>query len=616
MRTLDSSATTARFGVFELDLLAGELRKQGVKVRLQGQPFEVLKRLVETPGELVTREDLRTRLWSADTFVDFDQGLNNSVQRIREALGDSAHSPRFIETIPKRGYRFVGSVASPQAEFAKEQERGDTRSARMRGLHVALVLLLICAVLGSALWVSHLRQNYRRSQVRAIAVLPLENLSGDPAEEFFAEGITDELITEVAHLNPLRVISRTSVMRYKGTRKPLSEVASELGVDAILEGSVIRSDQQVRVTAQLIEARTDTHLWSAEYTRQMRDVISLQREITGDIARQIRVRLLPGQLAQLSIAGPVDPAAYEAYLKGRTYLDRMTQAAGGAATQYFGRAIELDPSFAAAYAFLADSLVLAGGSDSSGKDVPRARAALAKALELDPSLSIAHSRLGIILLEWDWDWRGAGLEITRALELGPNDRQNHYAYARYLQVMRRREEALAESNRALELDPLSPRVIWLKASILSTLGRSDEANQLDHKALGLDPDFQPAQWDLIWNKMRTALTSADYATAEQMVRRLSGQAEADAAAARRGNEDPDTASARLGITLRRRGLGELERASIYSLLGDHEDAVECLERAYAKHLQNFVFSVTGSDFDSLRPDPRYQALMHRMNFPP
>ena len=616
MPTLASSAKTVRFGVFELDLQTGELRKQGVKIHLQGQPIEVLKRLVETPGELVTREDLRTCLWSTDTFVDFDQGLNNSIQRIREVLGDSAQSPRFIETIPKRGYRFISPVAfSPDAIHQDKKDKTDRTKRYVWYLIFALVAILICA--GGALWTWKSRQVRHLAQVRAIAVLPLENLSGDPAQEFFSDGITDELITEVAHLHPLRVISRTSVMRYKATRKPLPEIARELDVDAILEGSVVRSEQQVRVTAQLIEARTDNHLWSAEYTREIRDVISLQREITGDIARQIRLHLLPEQQAQLETARSINPAAYEAYLKGRTYLDRMTQqASGGAATQYFEKSIELDPTFAPAYAFLADSLVLAGGNDNSRQDVPRARAALAKALELDPSLSTAHSRLGIILLEWDWDWKGAEREIKRALELNPNDRQNHYAYARYLQVMRRREEALVESDRALELDPLAPRVLWLKASILSMLGRCEESNQFDHKALALDPDFRPSQAELISNKLHVALIARDYDAADQILREKSVGTKTYNERTR-GKNGTDGALARFKITVRRQQseLGDLVQAEIYSFIGDRDAALELLEQAHTKHSQYFIFSVTSSDFDNLRSDPRYQALMHRINFP-
>jgi TolB-like protein/DNA-binding winged helix-turn-helix (wHTH) protein len=325
-----------RFGVFELDCQSGELRKQGVRLRLQGQPLQVLTRLLETPGDLVTREELRNRLWPADTFVDFDQALNNAVQRIREALGDSAQSPRFIETIPKRGYRFVGSVSSPQADPAAGPLPEKPRKSRTA--YITFVGLLILAGIGMAMLVSRWQQNRRLQKIRAIAVLPLENLSGDPTQDYFADGITDELITEVARLHPLRVISRTSVLRYKGTREPRPEIAKELGVDAVLEGSVTRSDSQVRITAQLIEARTDTHLWSGEYTREMRDIISLQREVAGDIAHEIRLHLLPEQQARITAASPVDPEAHEAFLRGLHFWHQRTPESMAQAIKYFNEA--------------------------------------------------------------------------------------------------------------------------------------------------------------------------------------------------------------------------------------------------------------------------------------
>src|SRR5215467_4083850 len=370
---------TVRFGVFELDCQTGELRKQGVKLRLQGQPIEVLIHLLESPGELVTRDELRKRLWPADTFVDFDQALNNSVQRIREALGDSAQSPRFIETIPKRGYRFVGPVASLEAETATEKPEEKPKS-RSRTAGMALAGLLILAATALAVW--RWQQTRHREEIRAIAVLPLENLSGDPSQEFFTEGITDELITEIAHLHPLRVISRTSVLGYKGTSKSLPQIARELGVDAVLEGSVLRSGQQVRITAQLIDARIDAHLWSEEYTREVRDVLSLQREIAGDVAHHIRLHLLPEQHSRIATPLPVDPQAHELFLRGLHFWDQLTRESMARAVGYFNQSISREAEFAPAWAYLSSSYCTSHflGADNPKAEYPNAMSAVKRAL--------------------------------------------------------------------------------------------------------------------------------------------------------------------------------------------------------------------------------------------
>src|SRR3989441_6754776 len=279
---------TVCFGVFEVDLRAGELRKQGVRIKLQDQPFQILQVLLERSGEVVTREELRERIWPADTFVDFDQGLNNAIKRLRESLSDSPDNPRFIETIPRRGYRFIGMT-------------GSSTPGRMRSL----------------------------------AVLPLENLSHDPQQEYFAEGLTEALITTLAKIGELRVVSRTSAMHYRGVHKPLHEIARELEVDAIVEGTVLRSGHRVRITAQLIDASKETHLWAESYERGLRDVLTLQAEVAQAIAREVQVKLTPEERAHLAQVRRVDPEAYEAYLKGRYHWNRHSAEGFGKAVQYF-----------------------------------------------------------------------------------------------------------------------------------------------------------------------------------------------------------------------------------------------------------------------------------------
>jgi len=313
MESAHPSRGAVRFGVFEVDLRAGELRKRGVKIKLQDQPFQILQILLERSGEVVTREEIRGRIWPADTFVDFDQGLNNAIKRLRESLSDSPDNPRFIETIPRRGYRFIGMT-------------GSSTPGRMRSL----------------------------------AVLPLENLSHDPQQEYFAEGLTEALITTLAKIGELRVVSRTSAMLYKNVRKPLREIARELEVDAIVEGTVLLAGHRVRITAQLIDAAKETHLWAESYERDLRDVLALQSELAQAIARKVRVKIAPQEQALLAQPHPVDPEAYEAYLKGRYHWNRRSGEALPKAVQYFQQAIAKDPTFAAAYSGLADCLSVLG----------------------------------------------------------------------------------------------------------------------------------------------------------------------------------------------------------------------------------------------------------------
>jgi len=329
-----TAARVLRFDLYELDLRAGELRKRGVKLRLQGQPLQLLAILLESAGNLVTREELSSQLWPADTFVDFDHSLHNAIGRIREVLGDSAETPRYIETLPRRGYRFIAPVEEVRAPRISEANGNKAPegvavappTARQSKTRAALALtLLILAATGSAFWLVRAvsRPTSAAPRLRSIAVLPLENLSGDPSQEYFADGMTEELITDLAKVSALRVISRTSVMRYKRTKKGLPEIARELNVDGIVEGSVMRSGNRVRITAQLLHAPTDKHLWAEAYERDLDDVLRLQNEVAQAIALQVRAQLTPQQQARFRSAGSVNPDAYEAYLRGRYYLSNQ-----------------------------------------------------------------------------------------------------------------------------------------------------------------------------------------------------------------------------------------------------------------------------------------------------
>ena len=413
---------TVRFAAFELDFRASELRKQGTKVKLQEQPFQILQVLLQRPGEIVTREELQQKIWPSDTFVDFDHGLYNAIKRLREALGDSAETPRFVETLSRRGYRFVGKI--------------ECEASRMRSL----------------------------------AVLPLENLSRDPEQEYFAEGLTEALITTLAKIGELRVVSRTSAMQYKGVHKPLREIARELEVDAIVEGSVLRAGRRVRITAQLIDATKEAHLWAESYERDLRNVLALQSEVAQAIAREIRVKLTPVDQARFAEAHPVDPEAYEAYLKGRYLWNRRSKDGFPKAVQYFQEAIAKDPTYAAAYAGLADCLSSLGfwGFVPPGEGCGKAKGLARKALEIDPGSPEAHASLAFATMFYDYDFVIAEREFERSIELNPRYATAHLWFGLSLALMARYEEAATEVKRAIRLDPHSITIETL-GSVFSLL---------------------------------------------------------------------------------------------------------------------------------------------------
>jgi TolB-like protein len=369
----ERSHRRVRFGSYEIDEAAGELFNHGARIKLPEQPFRILQILLEQPGKLITREELCKRLWPGDTFVDFDHGINNAIKRLREALGDTAETPHFIETLPRRGYRFI-------AELKPKEQR-----------------------------------------IPSLVVLPLENLSHDPDQEFFADGFTEELITGLAKISSLRVVSRTTAMHYKGTRQPLPLIAQELGVETVVEGTVLRSGKRVRISVQLIDARTDTHLWAERYERDLRDVLALQAEVARAIAGEIKIKLTPAEQIQLTRMREVDPEIYEIYLRGRFQFNKRTPEGLSKSAAYFQQAIERDPNYAAAYAGLADSVSRLGwwGLVTPEEGCGRAKAAALKAIALNGILAEAHAALAFATLNYDYSLLASDEEARIATALDP-----------------------------------------------------------------------------------------------------------------------------------------------------------------------------------------------------
>src|ERR1700719_1033782 len=509
--------SVVRFGTYEVSLQSGEVRKSGLRIRVQQQPIKLLEILLERPGEVVTREELRSRVWPDESFGDFDQALNIAVAKLRSALGDSAENPRFIETLPKRGYRFIADVSVVDAdarpkrpESAAEDLPGLERKTepadkfQSTGLAVApkrrpwpthRVLVALPLVLSLAILAAWLFRPRGRAPtgIRSLAVLPLENLSGDASQNYFADGMTDELITDLAQISALRVISRTSVMVYKGVRKPLPQIARELNVDAVVEGTVLRSGDQVRITAQLIEASTDKPLWSQSYEGEVRDTLALQNRVAGAIADQIRINLTPQEQSALKKVKVVNPEAYESYLKGRYFWNKRTADGLKAALAYFKQATEEDPKYARAYSGLADTYALMGDWQYAvippKEAFPKAKVAALKALELDSALGEAHNSLAFVLDGFDWDFDSAGKEFQRAIELNPGYATAHHWYAWHLSLLGRYDDAIAEMRKAESLDPLSLIINADLAEILVLAHSYDESIRQSRKTIDMDPNF-------------------------------------------------------------------------------------------------------------------------------
>jgi TolB-like protein/DNA-binding winged helix-turn-helix (wHTH) protein/Tfp pilus assembly protein PilF len=622
--TRDASAVArnarVRFGTFEVDLKARELRKAGLKVKLRGQPFEVLALLLERPGEVFTRDELQQKLWGSDTIVDFEHGLNKAINKLRDALGDTAENPRYIETLPRHGYRFVAATAMDIPELE--------RKPRLRRASVALVAAAVLVIAGVLFILdmggvrSKIVRRAAQPQIHSLAVLPLTNMSGDPQQEYFADGMTEELITELSQIGALKIISRTSVMRYKASSKPLPQIARELGVDGIIEGSVLRSGDRVRVNVQLIHGPSDVHLWAKSYERDMREILTLQSDIAQTIVAEIQAQLTPGGRTRLAKSRPVNPEAYELYLKGRYEWNKRSEEALKKALDYFQGAIALDAAYALAYSGIADVYTtLANNSFLSGKEgYSKAKAAALRGVALDESSAEAHVSLAATLFNYDHNPEAALKELQTAINLNPNYATAHHWYAFELSEMGRSDEAIREITIARKLDPLSIRINANVALVLYQARRYDQALMEAEKALELEPNDSATHGrlgDIYIQKGMTKEAIAEFKEEMRLVDSSNSRAGLVRAYAADGNR---VDALRFLRELKRQSAREYVSpylfARAYTAVGENDEALTWLQKGFEDFAGGMDRMKVEPDLDPLRSDPRFQDLLRRMNLIP
>jgi TolB-like protein/DNA-binding winged helix-turn-helix (wHTH) protein len=620
-------ATRLHFGLFELDLRAGELRKAGARVRLAPQPMQILQLLVLRAGHVVTREEIRQALWPADRPVDFEHNLNTAVKRLRAALGDSAEAPRFIETLPRRGYRFLAPVAAlldsvsaiAGTELAPAVSPVPATQPTRRGVRVAAAAAVVIAFAGITGWLLWPRQPAAEPGViRSIAVLPFQNLSDDPEQGYFADAMTDTLITSLAKIKTLKVISRTSVLPFERTSRRIPDIAKELQVDAIVEGSVLRAHDTVRITAQLIHGPTDQHLWAESYDGAFNDVLVLQSRVARTIAREIRATLSPAEAANLNRVPRLDPAAYEPYLRGRHLMTRRTEPELRRALEYFERAAATDPHSALPLVGMAqvwDVMASWAGHVTTKEGYPKAKDAALRALALDGTLAEAHTALAAVEELYDWNLEAAERRYQQAIALNPNYAAAHHRYGMLLGRTGRADAALESALRAKTLDPLSLDINMGLAARLAAVRRPQESIARMESVIELDPNYFDSYVHLADAYQRAGDVGKAIATAERGVQ-LSGR----------------SPHALHGLALVYVRAGDLKKAlpliaelekhpirnaydigTLYLIMKRPEPAIRWLQQACEDRVPAMAFirraTEANRQFDVIRNDPRFTEIL-------
>jgi TolB-like protein/DNA-binding winged helix-turn-helix (wHTH) protein len=625
MAAAGSAATSVRFGPFEINLRTGDLLRSGRKIKLQPQPAKVLCLLATRAGELVTRQQLQQETWGPDTFVDFNHGLNFSIRQIRTCLGDDPEHPVYIETIPRRGYRFIAPVqrvecaaASPAAsevqvpaELGRETVstgivqheflRAGKRRRLLWAVALSLVLLLVASMVVYRLVVQR--------PISSIAVLPFNN---SPAgEEYVDEGLTEGLIHDLSHLQELKVISRASVLRFRGRTVDPQTVSRELGVGSVLTGRFGKRGDSLLLAVELVDASDGRVLWSGQYSWASDRVSAIQSDIAGEVARNLRVKASAEEQRRLAERHIGDPEAYILYMKGRAALYRWSEPEWNNALVYFQKATEKDPKFALAYAGLADTYYALSGILPPSEAMPKARAAALRALELDETLSDAHVSLGLVKSRYDWDWSGAEHEFKRAIELNRSNAMAHLWYGWSIAATGQIEAARAELQRAHELDPLATFIEVGLAQTFYYARQYDEAIARARKIVDLDPGFLPARYTLGMAYAQKSMYKealAEVQKAASMENDAGVQSWFVGYVHAAGGNRPEAER----VLARIPGNEGYSRAAIYAALGDKEAAFEQLDQAYQGRDESLMFIKIDPNLEPLNSDPRFKVLLRRL----
>ena len=649
---LSGSPTSIRFGAFELDAATGELRKTGIALKLHPQPFQVLLLLTRHAGEIVTREQIREQLWGQNTFVDFERGINFCINQIRTTLGDNPEKPRYVETLARRGYRFIAPVSLDTASIATAvDERISTPSSdqglraimgptdvaeasahspaatsNMKGKYFLAALGFVVVTAAALGWHWHSRQ--RLLPIRSLAVLPLENLSNDPEQEYFADGMTDALTTDLSQISALRVISRTSAMRYKKTDKSLPQIGRELGVDAVVEGTIQRSGDRVRITAQLIQTATDKHIWARGYERRIEDILSLQGDIAGTIAQEISVEVKPQEKLRITRTRPINLNAVEDYLQGQYHYQKakdmglhfgkgkIHEAELNQALVFFQRAVTEDPNYARAYIGMGEIWgVPATFPYPSTSMAQPAREALRKALAIDPDLAEAYVDLGRIDYRY-WNWSALEQEAKHAIELNPNLAAAHYLYSAFLGEMGRMDEAMEEAEHTQALDPDTDRVAW----VFYCQRRFDRFIDLKRSYISRHAFDPMAHFHLGYGYERAHMYKQ---AVDEWEAAMSGFGDNNLARdLRHGYTKSGFGGAMrawaAGLELIAKQGGTVQPdllAYLYSILGERDRAFVWLEKSMEMHTAQPPALKIDPTLDDLRSDPRFADLIRRVGLP-
>jgi TolB-like protein/Flp pilus assembly protein TadD len=578
MQSRSSSTQNVRFGTFELDLRAGELRHDGVKVRLQDQPFQILAMLLEQPGQVVTREELRSRLWPSNTFVDFEHGLNKAINKLREALGDSSGHPRFVETLPRRGYRFVASVNGYRDSTSKP-----------------------------------------RRPIDSIVVFSLKNPNPCPDLEYLAVGIPGSIIHALSQIQNLRVIAWNNVAKGNDPEKDPLEIGRSLGASAILVGRIWQRSNRLRLHVDLMDTEDGAELWGDQYDRDLTELFSVQDEISREVSRRLRLRMTGEESDRITKRYTENIEAYQLYVRARRWCEKRSAEGFKRGAEYLTRAIQMDPNYALAHAELAQciSVPCYYGAVDPNVAYPKARAAALRALELDPNLAEGHEVLATVLKNYDWNWADAETEYRHAIELNPNYAGAHYHYSYLLSELGRSEEAIREATEALSRDPMSGLLNAGLAFVLLHARRLDECIEQALTTIEVDPNMILSYWTLgtayVQKRMYQEALQA-YEKAHDLGSTM-GFLKAFMVYAQSKSGALATASDEL------RALQEVSKTSYipsmalvvaYAGLGETELAIEALKQACENRETNLILIKVWPHFDSLRDDPRFQEVERRV----